>query len=277
MPWTAKAAATRWLASTSIFASTQRPSPPPASRSRMGESCLHGPHQSAQKSMSTGTRTERFMTSVWKVSSVTAMTYEAPLGAAPPEPRVTGAATALRSTAPRWVKLCSCIPPSCHPAQSGRRPANLGAGAFGDTHLCQATLGKESVHHRERALHVPTLSRRRHGEHPPMKIWPDLPQPPLIRRTEPAVGLARLRHAGQALAHLEELGIIPHIGGEWQDCVPRPDPGGVGQHRPRNLPLTGALPRTHAFAPSRAVVTNTAGPSADCSAFRLVARCQAGG
>ena len=44
-----------WLASTSTLASTQAPPSASASRSSTGQSCLHGPHQSAQKSTSTGT------------------------------------------------------------------------------------------------------------------------------------------------------------------------------------------------------------------------------
>ena len=54
MPCTRNAWAMRGLASTSILASTQEPPPSTASFSSTGESCLHGPHQSAQKSITTG-------------------------------------------------------------------------------------------------------------------------------------------------------------------------------------------------------------------------------
>ena len=68
----------RGLASTSILASTQEPPPSTASFSSTGESCLHGPHQSAQKSITTGVVSDRSSTSVWKVASVTSMTVTAP-------------------------------------------------------------------------------------------------------------------------------------------------------------------------------------------------------
>ena len=50
-----KAWPSRGLASRSTLASSQRPPSAAASRSSTGLSCLHGPHQSAQKSMTTGT------------------------------------------------------------------------------------------------------------------------------------------------------------------------------------------------------------------------------
>ena len=49
-----------------------------ASRSSTGLSCLHGPHQSAQKSMTTGTVIEVSMTLAWKSASVTSMTTPGP-------------------------------------------------------------------------------------------------------------------------------------------------------------------------------------------------------
>ncbi len=74
MPCTPAAAASCWLESTSILASTHAPPPSAASRSRIGLSCLHGPHHSAQKSMTTGTVIDRSMMSTWKDASVTSMT-----------------------------------------------------------------------------------------------------------------------------------------------------------------------------------------------------------
>src|SRR5262245_25213162 len=70
--------ASRWLLSTSTLASTQAPLPSIASFSRTGESCLHGPHHSAQKSMTTGTDRDRSSTSVWNVASVTSMIVTPP-------------------------------------------------------------------------------------------------------------------------------------------------------------------------------------------------------
>jgi hypothetical protein len=114
MPWMPRAWASRWLASTSTLASTQAPLPSMASFSRIGESCLHGSHHSAQKSMTTGVRSERSSTSLWKVASVTSM-----IVTPPPPPPVAGSVgatgrggagagagvrSALRSTAPR-VKI----------------------------------------------------------------------------------------------------------------------------------------------------------------------------
>ena len=84
MPCTRRPCASAGLASTSTFASTQQPPPSAASRSSTGESCLHGPHHSAQRSSTTGTWKERSSTSAWKVASVTSTTAEpgAPAGAA---------------------------------------------------------------------------------------------------------------------------------------------------------------------------------------------------
>jgi len=103
------------LASTSIRASTHAPLPSIASFSRIGESCLQGPHQSAQKSMITGVCSERSSTSDWNVASVTSM-IDTPPPPAPPGAGAVGGAgcagagagagvrSALRSTAPR-VKI----------------------------------------------------------------------------------------------------------------------------------------------------------------------------
>src|ERR1044071_6064253 len=74
MPWISKAPARRGLASTSTLARIQDPSASSASRSRTGPRALHGPHQPAQKSTTTGTWWERSMTSETKVSSVTSTT-----------------------------------------------------------------------------------------------------------------------------------------------------------------------------------------------------------
>ncbi len=62
-----------------------------ASFSRIGESCLHGPHHSAQKSMMTGVVIDRSTTSDWKVASVTSMTVTPP-GPGPAAPGGAGAA-----------------------------------------------------------------------------------------------------------------------------------------------------------------------------------------
>ena len=77
MPCTRSACAMRGLASTSILASTHAPLPSTASFSSIGESCLHGPHHSAHRSITTGVRNERSSTSVWNVASVTSMTVTA--------------------------------------------------------------------------------------------------------------------------------------------------------------------------------------------------------
>src|SRR3712207_6872047 len=83
MPWTRRPCASAGLASTSTLASTQEPPPSAARRLSTGESCLHGPHHSAQRSSTTGTWKERSSTSAWKVASVTSTTAEpgAPAGA----------------------------------------------------------------------------------------------------------------------------------------------------------------------------------------------------
>ena len=77
MLWIWNAWDSRGLASVSTVASTQAPSASSASRSRIGDSCLQGPHQVAQKSMTTGTAKDRSTTSLWKVASVTTVTGSA--------------------------------------------------------------------------------------------------------------------------------------------------------------------------------------------------------
>ena len=73
MPCTPAAAASCWLESTSIFASTHAPAPSAASRSKgpwsRGRSAPLG-----QKSMTTGTVIDRSRMSTWKDASVTSMT-----------------------------------------------------------------------------------------------------------------------------------------------------------------------------------------------------------
>src|SRR3954466_9571084 len=70
--------AIRWLASVSSFARTTWPSRAAASCSRSGPSARHGPHHSAQKSTTTGTRDDWSMTCSWKSCSVTSITGMAP-------------------------------------------------------------------------------------------------------------------------------------------------------------------------------------------------------
>ena len=78
-------AALSWgLASTSTLARIHWPAASAASFSSTGESCLHGPHHSAHRSMITGVVRERSTTSVLKVSSVTSMTNPPSAGAGPP-------------------------------------------------------------------------------------------------------------------------------------------------------------------------------------------------
>src|SRR3954451_4047257 len=126
-----KAPASLWLASTSILARIHVPAASAASRSSTGDSCLHGPHHSAQKSMSTGTWLERSMTSVWKVASVTSMTYaDAP--ASPGAAAAGGAGCGFafrpgRATAPgsRMSVGRMLTPPSSHrrhPCSGAARP-----------------------------------------------------------------------------------------------------------------------------------------------------------
>src|SRR5262249_57960941 len=74
MPCTRNIWASLGLASTSILARTHEPPPSTASFSSTGESCLQGPHHSAQKSITTGVVSERSRTSVWNVASVTSTT-----------------------------------------------------------------------------------------------------------------------------------------------------------------------------------------------------------
>ena len=51
--------------------------------SRIGPSCLHGPHQGAQKSTTTGASKEASTTSVMKVAVVTSLTAAGPAPAPP--------------------------------------------------------------------------------------------------------------------------------------------------------------------------------------------------
>src|SRR5207248_10732876 len=74
MLWIWNACESRGFASLSTVASTQAPSASPASFSSSGDSCLQGPHHSAQKSMTTGTANDLSTTSAWKVASVTTVT-----------------------------------------------------------------------------------------------------------------------------------------------------------------------------------------------------------
>src|SRR5918999_2279037 len=69
-----KAAARRWLASTSTLASSTLPARAVAARSSAGVSCLHGPHQAAQKSTTTGTERERSRTRCSNSASSTSKT-----------------------------------------------------------------------------------------------------------------------------------------------------------------------------------------------------------
>ena len=63
-----------------------------ASFSSTGESCLQGPHHSAQKSITTGVVSDRSRTSDWNVASVTSMIVTPPgLGAPFPAPPALGA------------------------------------------------------------------------------------------------------------------------------------------------------------------------------------------
>ena len=65
------------FASTSTLARIQRPPYSAARASRIGESCLQGPHHSAQRSSTTGTVIDWWMTSASKEASVTSMTTPA--------------------------------------------------------------------------------------------------------------------------------------------------------------------------------------------------------
>ncbi len=81
MPWTPNRPASSGLASTSTFANSQRPPDSAARRSRIGPNTLHGPHQAAQKSTTTGTVRDRAITSSskrWVVTSFTFMTRRVP-------------------------------------------------------------------------------------------------------------------------------------------------------------------------------------------------------
>ena len=106
---TCSAALSCGLASTSTLARIHWPPASAASFSSTGESCLHGPHHSAHRSMITGVVRERSTTSVLKVSSVTSMTSPWPADAGLPGwdgdwaaccLRCAAACRAPRSTAP---------------------------------------------------------------------------------------------------------------------------------------------------------------------------------
>ena len=62
------------FSSVSIFARTTLPSRALAAFSSAGPSCLHGPHQGAQKSTTTGTSLDRLTTSASNWASLTSMT-----------------------------------------------------------------------------------------------------------------------------------------------------------------------------------------------------------
>jgi hypothetical protein len=87
--WTPNSWAILGLASTSTLARIHAPFAAAASRSSTGDSCLHGPHHSAQRSTITGTCSERSTTSDWNVSSETSITKE-PLVAGAPSPPADG-------------------------------------------------------------------------------------------------------------------------------------------------------------------------------------------
>src|SRR6185369_16808101 len=92
---------------------TQLPPPAWASLSSTGESCLHGSHQSAQKSRMTGVLRERSRTADWKLASVTSMSVSGPppgKAGAPPlgPPAPVEAASAWAApvwAAPVWGRL----------------------------------------------------------------------------------------------------------------------------------------------------------------------------
>ena len=71
MPCTRKLWASIWFLSTSTLARSTLPSRLVAARSSAGLSALHGPHQSAQKSTTTGTSRERSTTRSMKSCSPT--------------------------------------------------------------------------------------------------------------------------------------------------------------------------------------------------------------
>src|SRR5215207_11041537 len=73
MPCTRNAAETWGFSSTFTFVSTTLPLVSSTTRSRVGPSCLHGPHHGAQRSTTTGVAWDRSRTSVWNVASVTSM------------------------------------------------------------------------------------------------------------------------------------------------------------------------------------------------------------
>src|ERR1022692_429770 len=128
---TCRAARSCGFASMSTLASTQAPSASAASFSRIGPSCLHGPHHSAHKSMITGTLRDRSTTSALNVSSVTSMTCPAGGPSSPPAAgvldafsrRCAAACRAPRSTAPWSEKSGCCMTPSCRIPCTTRAPS----------------------------------------------------------------------------------------------------------------------------------------------------------
>ena len=93
------AAASCGFASTSTVPSTHAPPSAATSLSRIGVSCLHGAHQPAQKSRTTGTVIERATTSVSKFASVTSTTV---VDSAPP------LASALATSPALACSACCC-------------------------------------------------------------------------------------------------------------------------------------------------------------------------
>src|SRR6516162_8488399 len=77
MDWTPNVWATRGFSSTLTLASATRPSVSATAFSRIGPSVLHGPHQGAHKSTTTGTVVLRASTSSWNVWSVTSTALDA--------------------------------------------------------------------------------------------------------------------------------------------------------------------------------------------------------
>ncbi len=91
--WNAMTAGMDWMPScpaiagcSSMFILTSFTAPPAAATtfSSAGCSCLHGPHQGAQKSTSTGSFRDSWMTSAVKLAVVTSLTAKG--GAAEPLP-----------------------------------------------------------------------------------------------------------------------------------------------------------------------------------------------
>ena len=77
MDCTAKVWAIRGLSSTLTLASSTAPPVSATAFSSIGPSVLHGPHQGAHRSTTTGTVALRASTSSWKVWSVTSIGHDA--------------------------------------------------------------------------------------------------------------------------------------------------------------------------------------------------------